>query len=257
MANILFSFDVEEFDIPIEYGCQIEMPEQMAVGKQGLDRIMPIVAHVPSTMFVTANFAQQYPEAIQQLAATHEIASHTFYHIEFKEEDLLSSRRVLSEISGQKVVGLRMPRMQKVSTSAVKAAGYTYDSSIHPTWLPGRYNNLNLPKTVYTENGLTRLPATVSPTFRLPLFWLAFKNYPYWLFLYLVKRSLKTYGYVCLYFHPWEFVPIHKYNLPGYVKKGCDNLLVERLEKLIVDLKPYGEFTTIKQYLQSTGAIAS
>ena len=245
--QILLSFDVEEFDMPLEYQFDIPVEEQMRIGIEGLEAITPILKSVPCTLFTTANFANHYPERISKLSLSHEIASHTFYHTAYATEDLLKSRLQLEEITGQKVTGLRMPRMRPVLMEDVKAAGYTYDSSINPTWLPGRYNNFHLPRTVYTEVGIIRIPASVSPVLRIPLFWLSFKNMPYALYLQLCKQTLAKDGYLCLYFHPWEFTSIEQFGLPGYTRRWCGPVLVERLLKLIKDLSKDGDFGTMNQ----------
>ena len=247
---ILLSFDVEEFDIPLEYNCTIDMAEQMQIGKQGLDALLPIVnAHnVVTTMFTTANFAIHFPEAVKAMSSTHEIASHTFYHTHFIDEHLLQSKQALEKIIEKPVTGLRMPRMRKVAMSEVKKAGYLYDSSINPTLLPGRYNNLHLPRTLYIDEGLQRLPASVSANFRIPLFWLSFKNLPYWWFKKMALQTLKKDGYICLYFHPWEFVNITNYHLPNYIQRLCGKPLQEQLNRLIKDLKQEGEFIGMQNY---------
>lgn len=245
--QVLLSFDVEEFDMPLEYQFNISVDEQMRIGIEGLNAIMPILETVPSTLFTTANFANHYPERISKLALSHEIASHTFYHTAYETADLLKSRLRLEEISGQKITGLRMPRMRPVLMEDVKAAGYTYDSSINPTWLPGRYNNFHLPRTVYTENGIKRIPASVSPGIRIPLFWLSFKNMPYALYLKLCRQTIAKDGYICLYFHPWEFTPIEQFGLPGYTRRWCGPILVERLLQLVKDLSKDADFETMNQ----------
>ncbi len=245
--QVLLSFDVEEFDMPLEYQFNIPVDEQMRIGIEGLNAITPILETVPSTLFTTANFANHYPERISKLALSHEIASHTFYHTAYETADLLKSRLRLEEISGQKITGLRMPRMRPVLMEDVKAAGYTYDSSINPTWLPGRYNNFHLPRTVYTENGIKRIPASVSPGIRIPLFWLSFKNMPYALYLKLCRQTIAKDGYICLYFHPWEFTPIEQFGLPGYTRRWCGPILVERLLQLVKDLSKDAEFATMNQ----------
>lgn len=247
---VLMSFDVEEFDMPLEYNFPIGNEEQMKIGKEGLDAILPIVDNVPCTMFTTANFAAHFPDAVRQMGKKHEIASHTFYHSHFENKDLLDSKLKLEEISGQTVTGLRMPRMRKVEMDEVKKAGYLYDSSINPTWLPGRYNNLHLSRTLYVDEGMKRLPASVSPHLRIPLFWLAFKNFPYTIFKQLSIQTLKKDGYICLYFHPWEFVDINGYNLPAYTKKLCGEPLQERLYQLITDLKKQADSITIQDWMQ-------
>lgn len=249
---ILLSFDVEEFDMPLEYGVPIDPATQMEMGKAGLDAILPVLneEEITATLFTTANFAMHYPDAIRALAAKHEIASHSFYHSNFSNEHLLESKQQLEQISGQSVVGFRMPRMRAVDIEEVKKAGYRYDSSINPTWIPGRYNHLNLPRTIYTDQELTRLPTSVSPHLRIPLFWLSFKNFPYPFFKTLVKQTLRKDGYVCLYFHPWEFVDISHYGLPAYTRKPCGAPLLERLWQLIKDFREEGEFIAIRDYLQ-------
>lgn len=248
---ILLSFDVEEFDMPLEYNYQISKQEQLTVGKKGMDRIMPVLNHtnIQATLFTTANFADHFPELIRGLSEQHEIASHTYYHSHFENEHLLSSKQKLETITGKPVYGLRMPRMRSVDMDEVKKAGYQYDSSINPTWLPGRYNNLHLPRTLYTDTGMLRLPASVSPNLRIPLFWLSFKNMPLQLFKFLALQTLKKDGYLCLYFHPWEFVDIHEYQLPLFTRRWCKDQLLERLENIIQYLQKEGEFISTRSFI--------
>ncbi len=253
--SILLSLDVEEFDMPLEYQQDISLQEQLRIGKLGLDAISPILndKSIATTLFTTATYAINFPEDIKALAQQHEIASHTYYHSNFEDAHLLASRLKLEEITLKPVTGLRMPRMRKVAMSEVLKAGYTYDSSINPTFLPGRYNNLHLPRTVYKDEGMTRIPASVTPNFRVPLFWLAFKNMPYFLFKNLVIQTLKKDGYVCLYCHPWEFTDaITNTALPTYTKRWCGKVLTERLQRLVTDLKKEGDFISIQQFLNTS-----
>lgn len=244
IPKILLSFDVEEFDMPLEYNNLISDQEQFEIGKKGLDVIMPILKdpQVITTLFTTANFAIKYPDTILDLSHQHEIGSHTFYHSNFTTEHLTTSKLKLEEITKKPIMGLRMPRMKQVSVIDIINAGYQYDSSINPTWLPGRYNNLNLPRTVYYQDGLKRIPASVTPTFRIPLFWLSFKNLPYKIFLKLALQTLRRDGYLALYFHPWEFTDISGYDLPKYTTRGCHLELYDKLQRFIIALKTEGEF---------------
>ncbi|MCW3467797.1 polysaccharide deacetylase family protein [Chitinophaga nivalis] len=249
---VLMSFDVEEFDMPLEYSQQVPMAEQMKVGHEGLVVTMDIIntANATSTFFTTANFAQTFPVDIKQIAEKHEVASHTFYHSSFTPAHLLESKLCLESITRKPVYGLRMPRMRHVEMKDVIAAGYVYDSSVNPTWIPGRYNYRSKPRTVYTEEGMLRVPAAVSPNLRIPLFWLAFKNFPYTIFKSLAIKTLRQDGYLCLYFHPWEFVNLEAYNIPAYTKRHAGPALQERLIRLLKDLSKEGEFATMQQYLQ-------
>ncbi len=72
-----------------------------------------------------------------------------------------------------------MARLQKVPDREIEAAGYTYNSSMNPTYLPGRYNNFFQPRTPYYSNQLLNIPVSVTPLLRFPLFWLSFKTCPF------------------------------------------------------------------------------
>lgn len=254
---ILMSFDVEEFDMPLEYNQSLSIYEQMDTGFKGLQATMSVInGHdAPCTFFTTAHFANWFSDSIKQMSRKHEIASHTFYHTHYKTADLLQSRLELENITGQPVYGLRMPRMKKVPMQDVIQAGYSYDSSVNPTWIPGRYNNLSLPRTIYYDENMLRVPASVSPRLRIPLFWLAFKNMPYSLFKSLCIQTLKKDGYLCLYFHPWEFTDIWEFELPGYAKRWSGEKMQQRLYRLIKDLKSEGDFTTMWQMLSETRSL--
>ena len=250
MADILLSFDVEEFDLPLEYGIRISKDEQMAVGKKGLDEISEILkdTQISCTLFTTASFALNFPTQIAELSQRHEIASHTFFHSSFEKDDLIKSRLELETITSKKIFGLRMPRMKKIEASWIKDAGYKYDSSINPTWIPGRYNNLSKPRTIYMESGVTKIPVSVSPNFRIPLFWLAFKNFPYFYFKRIALQTLKNDGYLSLYFHPWEFTDLGGYKLPNMVKRKSGKELLNKLNQLISSLKNEGDFITMNSF---------
>jgi peptidoglycan/xylan/chitin deacetylase (PgdA/CDA1 family) len=247
---ILLSFDVEEFDLPLEYGLSISPEEQMRIGKNGLDAIQPILtdSEITTTLFTTANFAIHHSNDIRSLAKKHEIGSHTFFHSNFQLDHLQLSKEKLEDISGTKVSGLRMPRMRKVPINEVKNAGYEYDSSVNPTYIPGRYNNLHLPRTMYEDEGVSIIPISVSPWVRFPLFWLSFKNLPYQLFKMLALQTLKKDGYLCIYFHPWEFTNIENFGIPGFTKKFNGKPLLDRLVRLLSDLKKEGSFITMNDF---------
>ncbi|MBS4043052.1 MAG: DUF3473 domain-containing protein [Chitinophagaceae bacterium] len=250
--TIFLSFDVEEFDLPLEYGSPISNQHQMNIGFQGLQAITPLLneSFLETTLFTTANFAHHYPNLIKQLSEKHEIASHCFYHSSFENKDLKLSKEKLESITNKKVVGLRMPRLRKVEMSEVKKAGYLYDSSMNPTYLPGRYNNVKVSTTIYTHDGMVRVPTAVTPNFRIPLFWLSFKNLPYTLFKIMALQTLKKYGYLSLYFHPWEFTDISHYIcLPSYTRKPCGENLLHKLYQLVNDLKQEARFSSIENYL--------
>jgi peptidoglycan/xylan/chitin deacetylase (PgdA/CDA1 family) len=245
---ILLSFDVEEFDIPLEFKQPIAPAEQIRIGKLGLDAIAPILENYTTTLFTTANFADHFPKEIQELSQKHEIASHTYYHGFYEDAHLIQSKQRLEAITEKKITGLRMPRMRPVSMQAVANAGYDYDSSINPTFLPGKYNNLHLPRVKYFDNPMWRIPASVTPHFRIPLFWLSAKNIPLAIYKQLCIQTLKKDSVLCLYFHPWEFTDINGFGLPAYTRRFAGQAFVNRISDLLEGLSQYGDYITMAQY---------
>lgn len=251
--KLLISVDVEEFDIPEEFGQQVPLQEKLEVSRRGLERTLELFEryHVRATFFITAYWAQHYPELVRQMAATHEIASHAYYHSSFKESDLESSRLALQEISGQQVYGFRMPRLRQVNMTALKAAGYTYDASVNPTWVPGRYNNWHLPRTLFREKEMWIIPSSVSPICRYPVFWLSVKNAPLWMSRHFSKTILKRDKYLSFYFHPWELAELEGYSLPGYISRMSGNKMRDKMEGFLQFLQQQGQFCAHRDFLEA------
>lgn len=255
---ILLSFDIEEFDMPFEYNKTISFEDQMRVSIKGTTTILDILKkhQVKATFFSTATFAINAPQIMARIVAEgHEVASHSYYHSDFKTSDLLASKLKLEEITQTKVIGFRMPRMQPVDEKEIYKAGYIYNTSLNPTYLPGRYNNFSKPRTFFKQDGVWQIPASVSPVVRFPLFWLSFHNLPLWLYSWLCKITLKKDGYLNLYFHPWEFTNLNqkeKYNFPNYVSKNSGVLMADRLDTLITKMKKNNYSFTIFKELVST-----
>jgi peptidoglycan/xylan/chitin deacetylase (PgdA/CDA1 family) len=250
---ILLTFDLEEFDLPLEYGLPISEEEQIAVSNTGIQRLTKLLSkyNIPATFFTTSFYASKNKELIKNLSASHEIASHSKNHSSFKDSDLPDSKMELEQITGKSVNGFRMPRFAKVDKTKIKSAGYYYDSSINPTFIPGRYNNIQTPRKFYTDNesNLIEIPVSVSPVIRFPLFWLSFKNIPFQLYLSWCRRTIRKDSYLNLYFHPWEFADLESFKIPAYIKDPSGNVLIERFEKLISGLKETGDFSTISSFL--------
>jgi len=252
---ILLTFDVEEFDLPNEFNNSISLDEQLRVSTSGLLKVIEILNkyNIKATFFVTAIFAEQNPLLIKEISENNEIASHTYFHSFFENSHIASSKKKLEAIIEKKIYGFRMPRLEKIDLEMVKNAGYTYDSSMNPTIIPGRYNNLFKPRklNIDKKTGLKILPFSVSPLIRFPLFWLSFKNVNYRLYLFLCKIALQKDGYLHLCFHPWEFCDIGHYKIPKYINKISGSKYINRFERLLSDLKKEGDFSTIIDFIES------
>lgn len=254
---VLLSFDIEEFDMPLEYKGEIPFEEQLSISRKGLQEILILLKkhQAKATFFSTVVFAENNKDLIEQLLNEgHELASHTWFHSEFKIEDLKKSREKLTELFNTRITGLRMPRMMKVDEKEVEKAGYSYNSSVNPTFLPGRYNNLKVSRTHFKEGKVLQIPASVSPNFRIPLFWLSFHNFPLNFYKKLAKDVLKKDGYLNIYFHPWEFAEIKNpdFKLPGFTIKNSGNEMIERFDEFLkfLNQKKY-QFGTFQKFQEN------
>ncbi len=250
MLKILLTFDLEEFDVPEEYGNKIPFEKQIEVSTTGLHKVIALLDkhQIVCTFFTTATYALQQPELVKAIAKNHEVASHGYYHSSFKAEDLRNSKEALEKIILKPVTGFRMARLAPVDDNEIEKAGYSYNSSMNPTFIPGRYNHLNKPRTAFFIGKVLTIPTSVSPNIRVPLFWLSFKNFPLWYFKLLLKKTLKRDKMVSLYFHPWEFTDIKNYQLPKYISKHSGDVMLERLEEIITELKTKAEFITMQDF---------
>lgn len=257
MGKILLSFDIEEFDMPAEYGKQIPFQQQLAISVLGTQRILALLQkhQIKATFYCTANFAIHQTQLINQIVTNgHELASHGYYHSNFKPQHLLESKLKLQELSGQTITGYRMARMAPFDETELQKAGYLYNSSLNPTYLPGRYNNFSKPRTVFIENGVLQLPASVSPWFRFPLFWLTFHNLPQFITHFLCLWAIKKDGYLNTYFHPWECTDLTspQLGMPKYVIKNSGEKFVVIIDAFIVKMKNKNhQFMRTNDFLKS------
>lgn len=254
---ILLSFDIEEFDLPEEHGYKVSIEKQIAVSKKGTQAILSCLKkhQIRATFFCTANFAIHEPDLIKQIIAEgHEVASHGFYHSSFETGHLKESRERLESITGEPVKGYRMARMMPINEEEIAKAGYIYNSSLNPTFIPGRYNNFHKPRTWFYQENVLQLPASVTPWIRFPLFWLACHNLPAFIYRRLCRRTLDHDKYLVIYFHPWEFVNLKEmkeYKLPFIVTNHTGQGMQKRLDDFIRYFKKNGyHFATTETFIR-------
>jgi hypothetical protein len=248
--TVLLSFDAEEFDIPLEYGRGIDPAEQFRIGGEGIARALTLLkeTRVRGTFFVTASMAERRPDLVRWMIADgHEVASHSLAHSGFEPDHPAKSRAILERLSGKEVRGFRMPRLAPISLGSLRDAGYVYDASLNPIWLPGRYNKLGSPRRTHVHDGLVIIPAATTPIVRWPLFWLAFKNQPRWLNRLCVQRALRS-GPVALYFHPWELTSIRGYGLPRSVTRLDGAAMMDALREQLLWIGRRARFRTYLEH---------
>ena len=151
---LLLTFDVEEFTWPLELGHSISVAEQLAVTRRGLNLVLPILARhrTPATFFVTGTFAAAEAAGVAEIVSRgHEVGVHGLSHADDYAsmplaraiERLRRARDIVAQAAGQALVGVRTPRLRVCAGRVLSEAGFAYDASVHPTWVWGRYHNMD------------------------------------------------------------------------------------------------------------------
>lgn len=226
--SIIFTFDLEDwfhsknFSIPYE-----TWDNQPSLLKDNTKMILDIldIYNIKATFFTLGWIAEKYPDLIKDIHNKgHEIASHGYKHdyvydmtLEEFRKDTITTKNILENIIGDKVIGYRAPTFSvtPMSIHTLMEKGYLYDASYYPLKFHDRYSkNLDLSSFNITKknNGyylindkfyeieipiLAGIPIGGGGYFRLS---------PLFLWNILVETYLKTTrDYYIMYLHPWDF----------------------------------------------------
>lgn len=230
---ISLTFDLEEFSLPIDYGKKIRTDKMLMVSYKGCMKLKKLLNKfdIKTTLFTTKLFALNFPRLIRKFAKEgHEVGLHSDAH-EFKV--LAEEKKVLETVCENKIIGFRTHKLKIPNFNILRKLGIKYDTSIHPTYVPGRYNNLAYPKKPFVTNQVLEIPISVTPFLRLPLSFVWSRNLGLRYMKLCTFLIFKEQRFINLYFHPWEFVNLNSFNLPFYVTRNTGSRMNKLLEKYI------------------------
>ena len=267
----LFTVDVEEYYHAAALAPYLPRETWPTLNKRveiGMDMLLDLLKHhsAKATFFVLGPVAEANPSLIRRMVDDgHEVASHGWSHRSLTEltpsefsEEAVRSRNVLSDISGQPILGFRAPNFS-VRRSCEWAfdvrleAGYTYDASVFPSRgsgadFPGEEiyvlkrpagSLLEVPMCCATI-GTVKIPAAGGAWFRL---------LPYWLSDRALKQAEERGKPGMFYIHPWELdadQPRVRTNVKTRIRHyGGIDRVANRLQRLLTDY----HFTSIESWL--------
>lgn len=193
--------------------------------ERNIDRILALLdeKQAKATFFTLGWIAERYPAMVKHIVSNgHELASHGWAHQRVSDQepqefldDIVRSKALLEDISGQKVLGYRAPSFSIGSKTLwaldlLEEAGYRYSSSIYPI----QHDHYGMPDAprfaFYPKNngGLLELPVTTVRLFKknIPAGGGGyFRLWPYTFSHWLLQRinHLEKHSAI-FYFHPWE-----------------------------------------------------
>lgn len=262
MKPLLLTFDVEEFDLPLELGRKLALETQVRASARGLRRILPHLERrrVRATFFVTAVFARARPAIVADLAARgHEVGVHGLAHGDdyaaLAADDAVArldeARRCIEQTAGAPAPSVRTPRLRPCPPSVLRRAGFLYDASPHPTWVPGRYNNLSQPRKPWREDGMLRLPISVLPAVRLPVSWLWYRLAGAAVGGAAARAASFGAPYLHLYFHPWEALRLRPFGVPPILAARSGEGFIDILKRLLARSERGFEAMTIGEFARA------
>ena len=229
---------------------------------------------VKATFFVLGWIARKRPNLVRLIQQRgHEIASHGLDHhlctdlsFDLLKKDMMESKKLLEDITGEPVVGYRAPSFAVTASilDMVGESGYLYDSSYNSFDRHDRYGHLDLSEA--RQNGIAYELSDMF--FELPVSNLKladqiipwggggyFRLIPYPVFMKGVKAILARDDAYLFYMHPWEIDPgqprvkqasvmarfRHYNNLRGAYSK---------LSRMMSGLQPH-RFFTCHEYIKS------
>ncbi len=231
--SILLTFDVEDWFQVENFKEYIKFSTwnnfELRVEKntlQILDLLDSFSFKPKVTFFVLGWIAQKLPELVKEIHKRgHEVASHGLDHHLCETlnpssltEDLISSKKLLEDISGSEIFGYRAPSfaINDIILGAIKNAGYMYDSSYNSFSAHGRYGTIDLSNALKKD----ACYQIVNNFFELPVSNIKIKNkvfplggggyfrlFPFHLFKFGMKSVIKKDNAFVFYSHPWEFDP--------------------------------------------------
>jgi peptidoglycan/xylan/chitin deacetylase (PgdA/CDA1 family) len=256
MKYMLLSFDLEEFDLPLEYSQDISKDKQFKVALSGLEHVLKLLKkyEARATFFVTASFSLRYPKVIRELSRSHEIAAHGLDHSDkdFNGARVAKSKKIIEGIIKKEVKGFRSQRLKEPNFGSLKRSGFLYDSSICPTYLPGRYQHYFEKREVNLRKGILNVPISTFPIIRMPLYWLFFRFFGIIYSKIITSLCMRYLGFTNIFFHPWEFSEeVSEYKTPFYIKNVSGKEILRKLEKYISWCQKEGfKFTTFSEFLE-------
>lgn len=247
---ISLTIDSEQWNCPLLEGKEAEENNETSFGKRGNKIILDLFDrhNIKATFFITGYFAEKEPDQVRYIALKgHEIACHGYNHfyrgnknLNIKQ-DIIKAKKILEEITGKDIIGFRSPQMQ-YSEKLIKILSdlnFKYDSSLHPCWIPGYYNNVKKPIKIFKpleNNGILEIPAAVS-RFRLPISWMFIRLFGVNRTISACKNLLKKGITPVIYFHSWEFVKMKSKYVPFYYNFRTGEAFLKSMEKFIREFK--------------------
>jgi len=270
MKSLLFECDFEEFNLPLDFGEEISERLMIEKTDEGMRRLLELIKRheIKTTFFVTEKIAEIYPDLLRRLTAEgHEIGLHPSinYKKDINPNEIINPLRHIKEKIEHKlktkIYGFKNHKLILLPAYIIREAGFVYDNTCHPTYVPGRYFYFFKSRKVTIQDGIINIPISVTPIFRLPFSWIWFRNLGLNYVKFCASQVLLKQEYINMYIHAWDLVDINDISglrLPYLVKNNTGQKMEQLLDRFFRWCKIKGVNTeTIYNYLMNKNYILS
>lgn len=244
------------FTIDVEPDYASLLSQQMYSGKSDIPKLIDLAnkRQLKITAFVTGMMLEQNPDIVDQLNSMGaEIEQHSYSHEvghKPKSEDIELGITTHEKVIGRRPLGYRAPQGVITLDEAMllQSLGIKFDSSIFPTFFPGRFNRLGFPHSPFTIKGsnLMEIPFAVIPRIRIPLG----LSYIQLIGVRTLKTISRLFGLpelIVFDFHSYEFGKVSSYSQ----LRMFDKLVYYRAQRIYRD--PFFVLEEVVDYLLSKG----
>ncbi len=118
-------------------GCRVFLTFDVEL-EEDIEALRALDPPAPCTLFITGEFAQNFPDAVRAWSKRHEIACHTMSHphmttldAKAQEDEIRKSAQILERLSGARCLGFRAPYLEAngLTRQALVRLGFRYQSS--------------------------------------------------------------------------------------------------------------------------------
>ena len=248
-SKICLTIDAEFWDSPQFFG--LAEGKNKEYGNEGCWALLDLFDRVKinTTFFVSAEFAQEHPRTVHRIVGDgHELASHSYSHVRLnglesaqRLFEIAESKKYLEERFGVPVKGFRAPGNVIGSDHFLflNQAGYRYDSSLHPAFLPHQPFNLFRSKSLFLKGAVVEIP--ISTLGGLPVSWVWMRNTGLWLGRLAVYYNRVFNRPAVFYLHSWEFEPLPSVRgLPVFMTRRTGDEFLNMVAEFINTSKDRG-----------------
>ena len=242
----MLTCDFEEFNLPIDFGKTISEKLMLSKSCEGIERFIDVIKKYPVkiSFFVTPKMSEVSIELLRKLVKEgHEIGFHGSIN-QINSDNVtrvINDLRYLKEEMEKKIkikiYGFRNHKLIILPAYVIKEAGFVYDNTCHPTYVPTRYFNLFRSRNMRYIEGIINIPTSVSPILRLPFSWIWFRNLGLNYVKLCTRAVFLTQDYVNIYLHSWDFAYFNDNsisNLPYLIKRNTGIKMSKLFEDYLI-----------------------